>query len=323
LPVAPLPPNVATSAALVSQRIGINPKTLPRDVVSKLVTYFRSFQDSDDPPAGRADIYLDLALEKKGVCRHRSFAFLITALHNGIPTRMISNEAHAWVEVHDGRMWRRIDLGGAGRTLHDPLSTNVSYEPPPDPFAWPQNSHAGDDLASQARRASGNPPGASSAGTSASAAASGGGGASGSGGFGSSGSSGFGGASGFGGTSGGFGAPGSSGSLMGPNGGRPAGPDDRPPSTLSMNLAGQDAHRGAPLRIKGQVASEGEPCGHVPVEIVLHSKTHGDIPIGLLATDERGNYDGALVLPPTVPLGDYEAHARTFGDQRCGRGQTK
>lgn len=39
----------------------------------------------------------------------------------------------------------------------------------------------------------------------------------------------------------------------------------------------------------------------------------GEIPVGVLATDERGNYDGALVLPATVPLGDYEAKARTLG----------
>ncbi len=321
LPVPPLPPNVSASAALVSQRIGVNQRTLPRDVVSKLVTYFRSFQDSDEPPAGRGDIYLDLALAQKGVCRHRAFAFLVTALHNGIPTRMVSNEAHAWVEVHDGRLWRRIDLGGAGRTLHDPLSTNVSHEPPPDPFAWPQGSQRGDELANQARRASGASSGAPASAASGSAAAAGSGSAGGNGGGGASGSGGFGTSGGFGGTSGGFG--GASGGSGGPNGGRPAGPDDRPPSTLSMTLAGQDAHRGAPLRIKGQVVADGEPCGHVPVEIVLRSKTHGDIPIGLLATDERGNYDGALVLPPTVPLGDYEAHARTYGDQRCGRGTTK
>ena len=46
-------------------------------------------------------------------------------------------------------------------------------------------------------------------------------------------------------------------------------------------------------------------------------------PVGVLATDERGNFDGALVLPASVPLGDYEAHARTLGDARCGRGHTK
>jgi hypothetical protein len=45
--------------------------------------------------------------------------------------------------------------------------------------------------------------------------------------------------------------------------------------------------------------------------------------VGTLATDERGNYDGSLVLPSSVPLGDYDAVARTFGDTRCGRGVTR
>jgi len=90
-----------------------------------------------------------------------------------------------------------------------------------------------------------------------------------------------------------------------------------------MSLGGTDAHRGAPMPVRGQVSADGEPCGHVAVEIVLRSRTSGDIPVGVLATDERGNYDGALVLPSSVPLGDYEAHARTLGDARCGRGQTK
>jgi hypothetical protein len=69
--------------------------------------------------------------------------------------------------------------------------------------------------------------------------------------------------------------------------------------------------------------ADGEPCGHVTVEIVLSSRTNGEIPVGVLATDEHGNYDGALVLPGSVPLGDYEAKARTLGDSRCGKGQTK
>jgi len=336
--VPPLPPNVQTAAGQVAQKIGVTPKSSPREVVTKLVTYFRSFQDSDDPPSGRGDIYLDLALNQKGVCRHRSFAFLVTALYLGIPTRMISNEAHAWVEVDDGHMWRRIDLGGAGRTLHDPLSTNVPYEPPPDPFNWPQGSTRGDDLADRARRTASNnnassggspnnpqptPNGSGSAkaldpraGSSAAAAA-----ASGSNGLGavtgSSGSSG----SGFASSGGANGQGGLSNTTL-----RPVtlpGPDDRPGSTLTMSLGGAEAHRGAPMPVRGQVTSEGEPCGHVAVEIVLRSRTQGDIPVGVLATDERGHYDGALVLPSSVPLGDYEAHARTLGDARCGRGQTK
>lgn len=319
--VPPLPPNVRTSAALVAQRIGVTPRTAPRLVVTKLVAWFRAFQDSDDPPTGRGDIYLDLALQQKGVCRHRAFAFLVTALYLGIPTRMVTNEAHAWVEVDDGHMWRRIDLGGAGRTLHDPLSTNVPHEPPPDPFGWPQGASRGDDLADRARRAAGNdvssgaaPTGSSAAGATASRPSAG---------------SPAGLASGErvgpaepadAQNDGSHGAP----SPVGSRSASVPGPDVRPPSTVTLALAGNGApRRGAPFAVRGEVSAEGEPCAHVAVEISLRGKTSGVIPVGALATDPKGVFEGALVLPPTMLLGDYEAHAQTLGDSRCGRGQTK
>jgi transglutaminase-like putative cysteine protease len=316
--VPTLPANVQASALVVQKKIGVTSKMAPRDIVSKLVAYFRAFQDSDEPPQGQGDIYLDLALSQKGVCRHRSFAFMITALSLGIPTRVVMNEAHAWVEVNDGRMWRRIDLGGAGRMLHDPLSQNVPYEPPPDPFAWPQGSTRGQDLGDRARTGQNVPPsgqpngGSPSSGSSASPAGAGSGGPTMIDPNKTSGSS--------------MTGQNASGTKLGsPT--VPGAPDERPGSAVTMTFGTQsataDAHRGAPLQVRGQVTAEGEPCGHVTVEIVLSSRRNGEIPVGVLATDEHGNYDGALVLPASVPLGDYEAKARTLGDSRCGKGQTK
>jgi hypothetical protein len=335
LPVPPLPPNVERAATEVSAKIGVSRAKSPRDDVTKLVAYFRSFAESAEPPPPTRDIYLDLALSRKGVCRHRAFAFMVTALHLGIPTRMVVNEAHAWVEVHDGHLWRRIDLGGAGRTLHDPLSQNVPYEPPPDPFAWPHGSASGEDLADRARRpgANGGAPATSgSAGTPARAPAPAPGDSSSSsahdpnappGDDGSSGASG--GASGAGASGAGAGAgAGGAGDALSP--GAPGGKgerDERPASQVTMSILDENAHRGAPFQIRGQIAADGEPCGHVTVEIVLRSRGRAEIPIGVLATDERGAYDGAIVLPATVPLGDYELAARTGGDARCGRGQTR
>lgn len=309
LPVPALPPTVQRSANEVAAKIGVSRRLSPRDDVTKLVSYFRGFTESEDPPTQSRDIYLDLALSRKGVCRHRAFAFMVTALALGLPTRMITNEAHAWVELHDGRLWRRVDLGGAGTTLHDPLSNNVPYDPPPDPFAWPQGATRGDDLAERARHARAGapatPPGAPSSSpplspvgpASASPAGSNGpnrGDPNGAGGFGSNGTLG--------------GVKSSS------------QPDDRPGAVVTMSLSGADAHRGAPLKVRGQVSADGEPCGHVSVEIVLHSRQSGNVAIGQLATDERGAYDGAIVLPSAVPLGDYDVQARTLGDKRCGTG---
>jgi transglutaminase-like putative cysteine protease len=309
--VPPLPPNVEKSATLVSAHIGVSRQLSPRDDVTKLVAYYRGFTDSNEPPAPSRDIYLDLALSRKGVCRHRAFAFMVTALHLGIPTRMVLNEAHAWVEVHDGRLWRRIDLGGAGLMPHDPQSQNVPYDPPPDPFAWPQGATRGEDAAERARRPPpATPPSAPSAAPSASASSAAfdangppngnGGGPNGNGngngkdGFGSSGAS-----------------------------TRSGVPDERPTSLVTLALGGGEAHRGAPLRVHGTVAADSDGCAHVSVEIFLRSRQAGDVPIGVVATDDKGAYDGAIVLPSTLPLGDYDVAARTFGDARCGRGVTR
>ncbi len=153
--VAPLPDNVARDAAIVTAAIGVSRQMRPRQVVALLVRYFRAFTDSNETPPARDGVYLDLALSKKGVCRHRAFAFLVTAQSLGIPTRMILNEAHAWVEVHDGTLWHLIDLGGAGRldTRTDPRADRIAYEPPADTFPWPPGADRGDAMNQGARAA--------------------------------------------------------------------------------------------------------------------------------------------------------------------------
>ena len=112
-----------------------------------MVGYFRSFAPSDDSPESEGDIYLDLALSKKGVCRHRAFAFLVTALNIGIPARFVHNEAHAWVEVRDDQRWHRIDLGGAaldlGLELEDGLPDGVLLDRTPNHARDPEAERHG------------------------------------------------------------------------------------------------------------------------------------------------------------------------------------
>ncbi len=161
--VAPLPDNVARDATRVRASIGVSRAMRPRDAVAKLVDYFRGFTDSAEAPAPRGSVYLDLALSKKGVCRHRAYAFLITAQSLGIPTRLVENEAHAWVEIHDGRLWKRIDLGGAGRlppSAAHRIAQRDRYQAPPEPFPWPQRAERGSDMVSGG--GPGGPMGASS-----------------------------------------------------------------------------------------------------------------------------------------------------------------
>ncbi len=330
--VGALPTRVARAARKVASTIGVDGRGSPREKVTKLVAYFRSFEDSDDPPTPSDDIYLDLALSKKGVCRHRAFAFLVTALGVGIPARVIVNEAHAWVEVHDGRAWRRIDLGGAGRAL-ERSPTASRFDPPPDAFAWPHRSARGDELASRgasagangANGANGRPrtgmaanatdppnvdptaPSSASSGTPSNASSN---------------------AAGT--TTAANDANGSPDSTTPSAHGASASdagaaepPDSRPASTIVLELATKDVQRGSTLHVTGRVSAENQPCDRVPVSLFLHRQGGGDSLLGQLATDERGAFDGIVRMPTGLDLGDYELRARTPGGARCGTGGTR
>jgi transglutaminase-like putative cysteine protease len=284
--VTPLPDDVARDAAVVRAAIGVSRAMRPREAIAKLVDYFRGFSDSTEPPRPRGSVYLDLALSKKGVCRHRAYAFLITAQSLGIPARLVENETHAWVEVHDGTLWRRIDLGGAGRlsaSAASRLAQRDRYVPPADAFAWPQNAERGSDvLSSHATSASagGATPGAAATGTSSNAAP------------------------------------------VGPaNTPERSADDHRPPSTVALGVADAVVHRGVPLHLVGSVRADNEPCAHVAVELSLRVPASGKrIFLGTLATGDDGAFDGAVV-PAGVPLGEYELSAETPGDARCGKGR--
>ena len=140
-------PTPARAFSKVRDELGLTRDISPAENLRKMVTYFRSFTPSDDAtpsPTGSDDIYLDLTLSRKGVCRHRSFGFLVTALGLGIPARMVINEAHAWVEVQTDRMWERIDLGGAAGAIEEGISdSRASYDPPADAFGWPPAAESG------------------------------------------------------------------------------------------------------------------------------------------------------------------------------------
>jgi transglutaminase-like putative cysteine protease len=135
-----LPPAVRAAAEDTLRRnLRVNPDMALGDVFNALVGYFRAFQAKPMPSSG--DIYRDLCDSQAGVCRHRAFAFMITANAVGIPTRYVHNEAHAFVEVwFPERGWQRIDLGGAAlrmevsgaddKTLHRPRADDPFAKPP-------------------------------------------------------------------------------------------------------------------------------------------------------------------------------------------------
>lgn len=295
--VAALPRRAQDSAAQVTRAIGVS-RTLPvRENVRKLVAYFRSFQESNEPPPPSGDVYLDLALSKKGVCRHRAFAFFVTSRSLGIPTRVLTNEAHAWVEVHNGTRWKRIDLGGAGGALEAGVQSPMT--PPPDPFAWPESANRGSDLAS---RATGAPaPG---------------------------------GGSGSGGT-GGAGAAGAvDPNLAGPivtspasvaaaagSGSTPNAP--RESTVVEVQASEPNAKRGGMLPVRGKVSAGGRACAHASVVIALR-EVRGRAPnvvLGVVPAKDDGAFESSVFVPRDLPPGDYEVLAQTPGDSRCGKSE--
>lgn len=131
-----LPAALQREAATVLARAGVQDPGDVRGTVEALAAYFRSFTEGDIPPPTEVEsLYLALALGEKGCCRHRAFAFLVTAQSVGIPTRAVVNEAHAFVEVAtpDGH-WHQINLGGCGTyQLNNPNNYPSLFDQARDP----------------------------------------------------------------------------------------------------------------------------------------------------------------------------------------------
>ncbi len=293
LPHVPLQPAAHQDAfQRVSSAIGVSKSLRPREAVSRMVSYFRSFAASDESPSEHGDIYLDLALSKKGVCRHRAFAFLVTAMNLGIPARLVHNEAHAWVEVRDHRMWHRIDLGGAALDLEqDPHLDRPPHVPPPDQFAWPTGRDSGSDLAHRDRAEAlreaaeqrGADPNASDP----------------------------------------NGAPDPNAPFGEPDPNVPNPARDMPATALTLDDIDRDIFRGLPVHIKGKATSDGAACPHLRVDVILLLDGDVERRLGSLSTDERGAYAGAVVIPAEIPIGDHELVVATPGAAKCGPGQAR
>ena len=276
----------------VASAIGISKSQSPREVVSKLVSYFRSFGPSTDSPNEHGDIYLDLALSKKGVCRHRSFAFLVTALNIGIPTRLVHNEAHAWgggsrqPDVASHRLGRRRARSRAGSTPRAPGRTCRRR----DQFAWPTGRDSGSDLAHR-DRSQAMQEAAAQAGGGASQQSAG---------------------------------PNDPNQFGEPDPSVPNPAKDMPATELTLDEIDRDIFRGLPVRVKGTAKSEGQPCPHIRVDVImLLAGDDAERRLGSLSTDEDGNYGGAVVVPSDIPIGDHELVVATPGAGKCGPGQAQ
>jgi hypothetical protein len=311
-PAPPLPPGPARAFAKVESLIGLSRALSPTESVRKMVSYFRAFTPSEDPPKGHDDVYLDLALSQKGVCRHRAFAFLVTALGLGIPARMVVNEAHAWVEVQGDRFWRRIDLGGAAGAIEEKAAgARPSYRPPADPFEWPASSEIGSGQAAAERGRQSGPTSSGSEGARSLATAPDVGTSTES----SSASSQRGPAA-----------------MSNPRATRERGieeprtgpADDRPRPELSVRGADARVRRGEAIRVAGTVAIDGVGCSQLRVDVLLKRvDSDATTNVGALTTDSSGAFDGSIFLPLGFPVGDYDVKVATPGDARCGAGTSK
>lgn len=93
---------------------------------------------------------------------------------------------------------------------------------------------------------------------------------------------------------------------------------------MSIDVTETLATRGTAVHVKGHAVAANEPCGGTLVNVYLHDATSKrEARIGSAATDAKGEFSAAFVLPSAVPVGDYEVVARTDGDARCGRGESR
>ena len=288
--LSPLAPEAKQAAQQVLAQIGLRPGESAPGTLSALVRYFRGFAESSEMPDSPTplDLYLELSLLQKGVCRHRAFAFLVTAQAAGLPTRLVHNEAHAWVEVFDGELWHRIDLGGAAARIDqgpvDPLLVN--HRPPPDPHSWPAQARPASDLALV--EAARDPASALSPATDPSATDVASGSPSGAG-----------------------DSPSSQGPFSFTDPSQPGeGSNNTPPENVRVTFSTErgEAKRGGPLRVSGRATRSGAPCRLSRVDVFIVASDKKTL-IGSVATDRQGYYLGQVTLPRDLPVGDYRAQA--------------
>jgi hypothetical protein len=257
-----------------------------------LVRYFRAFEAKDiKRPTG--DTYRDLCDSQAGVCRHRSFAFMITANALGIPTRYVENEAHAFVEVwFPERGWQRIDLGGAAlrldvqgaqdKTMHRPRADDPFAKPPEYGKNGSYSQLQGDirglsdrQLADKHKALDQSPP------------------------------------SGAIGDSGGNTGSGSTPDRMSPDPTlRAEEPDPKKHTpSIRITIADASAYRGGSIHLEGIVTSEGRAVADHSVRVYISPTGEGGkdpIPLGLATTAADGTFRVDLPIPARASLSTYD-----------------
>ncbi len=288
--VPPLPPSVQADALRFASELGLDRQSELSVVLTRLTRHFRSFEESADPPANTGNIYLDLARGMRGICRHRAYAFVITAQALGMHARFVQNEAHAWTEVRlpGDAGWLRVDLGGAATGLETRgAGERPSYRAPqPDPLPRPPEYQRAYEEA--ARMNAQRPGGAGSDGA----------------------------------TSGAGDAPRPP--APAPPSDQPtrlSGEVDASRGAISLIVDQRELEvfRGRELEVTGAVRGDGVGVEGLRVEVVLQAP-RGDAEwlLGVTVSREAGRFRGLFGVPPDLPVGDYRLSVRTPGDARWG-----
>jgi len=275
----PVPRFLEEAARPVLAQAGVSRGLAPSVALERLVNYFRNFHASTQIPVARGglELYRELSLGRRGVCRHRAFAFVVTAQALGFRARMVHNEAHAWVEVFDGEMFARIDLGGAApELLPVALDPNVPlYEPDPDPFVWPPGESSGLALGrrmheppQKAREPSW--PGSIQAGPDPNST-----------------------------------LPSSTLPSSAQQSSTPSEQMPKPSSAVvvELKLKAPKIQRGGLLEVSGRAKAEAQSCDHVRVDVFLEGKDGFRQLLGSTLTDKDGQFLGQVTVPRDAPLG--------------------
>ena len=291
-----LPANYRSRVAKVASTIGIRASDGYAATLEKLVRWFRAFNPGELPPTG-GDLYLTLALSKKGVCRHRVYAFVITAQGLGIPARYVSNEAHVFAEVFvpgPDAGWLRIDLGGGalGMDVKNGAAKTRHTVAGEDPFGFPESFRE-----SYSHRAEGDESGTGDTvrGLPPVAAA----------------------------------RPGTGPVGPGPVPGIPSrwgvpraepfpANDNKVATATSLSRASARVFRGDKLAVAGQVTAGGEPIsgGEVRLELMEQGTDRILFVLGTATTAADGSFSAALTIPLGAAPGTFEAVAEYVGDAR-------
>ena len=301
--VTPLPASVQRDAETFAAELGLSRQSRFDDALRRLAAHFRSFEESDDPPRDTGNIYLDLARGGKGICRHRVYAFVITAQALGMHARFVHNEAHAWAEVEmPWGSWLRVDLGGAATGLQARGEQRAYYAPDvPDPLPRPE---AYERAYEEARRLWGARAG------SAPASGEGGDGA---------------GGAGAGGGAGGGAQEGA--------GARAATAEPAPmsgvgvrraPLELVLDRRSFEVFRGRELEVTGVARGPNGGVSGLRIEMLLRApRGVGERLLGVTVTRDAGAFRGVFGVPHDLPVGDYRLVVRTPGDERHAPAQAQ